>query len=375
MALDYDNVSNIAIITNSSFNRSLSTALSYYSQKNVTEPVNKHVRALLSFLLALMIVISVSGNFIVCYIVYRKPAMRSGINLLLANLALSDLLMSVVPMPMAITFLNLQSLQINEVACTFSAILFFKLQTEKIFLLVTISVDRYYIIVKRRDNLNTFRARIISLSIWFGSLMLTIPPMFGWGIYTYQSMQCQCMLKLAGLTAPDVVYVFFFNIISGLLPCAIMVVCYGLILRKVRRNCFRVQNHPPVNPTAMHRKGKLFIDYSYKTRTFTTISMLSFIYIACILPLKIVEISAVITGTAPSYSTMLGVICLSYSHTALNPIIYTIRIKKFREACIEALPKACLMFPKFVPLKTRQRIRPYALYEVSRDSNAITTVI
>lgn len=333
-------------------------------------------RIFLTIIMLIMIMISLCGNILVCYVVYRKPAMRSGINLLLANLALSDLVMSGTCMPLSIAYLNIENSKvINSTVCQLEAVLYLKLQTEKILLLVVISIDRYYIIVKRKDNLNTFKAKLIIAVTWLLSLTLTIPPIIGLGRYTYFSFRPQCSLQLMAISLPALIWVSVFNACSGFLPCVVMILSYGLILRTVRRNCFRVQNHPPVNPTAMHRKGKLFIDYSYKTRTFTTISLLTFVYIICVLPFKITEVWTANNARPVSSSLSLGTLWLSYSHTALNPIIYTIRIRKFREACFEIIPKSILTLPDLMPMKARRRIRPHSLYQVSKQPSIVTTVI
>ena len=332
-------------------------------------------RVFLTIIMVIMIVISLCGNMLVCYVVYRKPAMRSGINLLLANLALSDLFMSFTCMPLSIAYLNVQGVTIDSTICQLEAVLYLKFQTEKILLLVVISIDRYYIIVKRKDNLNTFKAKLIIGITWLFSLTLCVPPLVGLGSYSYFSFRPQCSLKLININLAAMVWVAVFNTLSGFLPCCVMAMSYGLILRTVRRNCFRVQNHPPVNPTAMHRKGKLFIDYSYKTRTFTTISLLTFVYIICVLPVKFIELWSAKNASPVSTSLSLGTLWLSYSHTALNPIIYTIRIRKFREACFEIIPKSILTLPDMMPMKARRRIRPHSLYQVNKQPSVITTVI
>lgn len=332
-------------------------------------------RIFLTIIMLIMIIISLCGNVLVCYVVYRKPAMRSGINLLLANLALSDLLMSVTCMMSSMIYLNIRSSTINHSLCQAEAALYLTLQTEKILLLVVISIDRYYIIVKRKDNLNTYKAKVIIGVTWMLSFIFTIPPLIGLGSYTYLSFRPQCSLKLLNNKLQGLIWVSVFNSLSGFLPCGLMILSYGLILRTVRRNCFRVQNHPPVNPTAMHRKGKLFIDYSYKTRTFTTISLLTFVYVLCVLPIKFIELWTIKNEKAVSISVSLGMLWLSYAHTALNPIIYTIRIRKFREACFEIIPKSILTLPDLMPMKARRRIRPHSLYQVSKQPSIVTTVI
>ena len=52
------------------------------------------LRVTLAAIMIFMITIGFLGNAIVCLIVYQKPAMRSAINLLLATLAFSDIMLS-----------------------------------------------------------------------------------------------------------------------------------------------------------------------------------------------------------------------------------------------------------------------------------------
>ena len=337
--------------------------------------VGEGSRIVLTVMILLMIVISLLGNVLVCYVVYRKPAMRSGINLLLANLALSDLLMSATCMSLSVAYLNMQIYAMDSNVCRLGAVLYLTFQTEKILLLVVISVDRYYIIVKRKDNLNTFKAKLIVVVTWLMSLSLAIPPLLGLGRYSYFAFRPQCSLQVVDISMGELTWIAVLNTLSGFLPYGIMIMSYGLILRTVRRNCFRVQNHPPVNPTAMHRKGKLFIDYSYKTRTFTTISLLTSVYVICVLPIKVTELWIAANDKAVSVPFSLATLWLSYAHTALNPIIYTIRIRKFREACLEIMPKSFLALPDIMPMKARRRIRPHALYEVNKQLSVMTTII
>ena len=366
-----------ADIANLTPSRKMNNSSSAKQYHNTGSPylTDEGSRVLLSILMLIMVVISLIGNVLVCYVVYRKPAMRSGINLLLANLALSDLFMSVTCMPLSVAYLNIERYAIDSTVCQLEAVFYLKFQTEKIFLLVVISVDRYYIIVKRKDNLNTFKAKLIIAVTWLLSLLLTIPPLFGLGSYNYVSFRPQCSLRLIDVGLPDMIWITIFNTLSGFLPCGVMILSYAFILRTVRRNCFRVQNHPPVNPTAMHRKGKLFIDYSYKTRTFTTISLLTCVYILCVLPIKFLELWIATNGRAVSVPISLAMLWLSYAHTALNPIIYTIRIRKFREACLEIMPRSILTLPDMIPMKARRRIRPHSLYQVNKQLSVVTTII
>ncbi|XP_040454776.1 probable G-protein coupled receptor 63 isoform X4 [Falco naumanni] len=52
---------------------------------------------------------------------------------------------------------------------------------------------------------------------------------------------------------------------------------------------------------------------------------------------------------------------LCYLKSALNPLIYYWRIKKFHDACLDLMPKYFKFLPQ-LPGHTRRRIRPSAIY-------------
>ena len=338
---------------------------------------DKSAKILVNAVVLIVMILALSGNFMVCYIVYRRPAMRSGINLLLANLAMSDFCTSLICTPLLVAVLNIQKCEcpLGDVVCQLSAVLYISFQTEKGIILVVISIDRYFIIVKRKDTLGTQKAKIISGTSWILAIATAVPPLIGWGKYVYIPGHLQCMLKLKNRTKAEFSYVIFTFVFTGMLPLFIMCVSYCLILRTVRRNCFRVQNHPPVNPTAMHRKGKMFIDWSYKTRTFTTILILSLIFTICTFPFKSAELWMAVHDQHLSSATIIGLLCFSYMHIALNPIVYSIRIKKFREACMDILPRTIVTLPTCIPPKSRRRIRPHILYQVDKSSTVTTASV
>ena len=365
--------------------------LSYYTSDNLHQLYSSStptphayppqaVCIFLSALLCLVAIISLAGNSLICYLVYRRPAMRSAINLLLANLALSDLLLTIFNMSVALVVLNLQNWPLNRGLCQLNVVLFGLFNAEKVSVLVVISVDRLYIIKHRKDVLNQCKAKIITAVSWGIALLLVLPPVFGWGSIKWTDGQVQCNIDFQDVYSPS--YIITSRSIIYFLPSFIMIVLFMHILEAVRKNRFRVQNHPPVNPTAMHKKGKMFIDYSYKTRTFTTLLILSLVYLACMLPLSIIDIwlsqrdnnvqsSAVQSGTKRLY---IGLLWLSYSNSAFNPLIYYYRISKFRETCANFLPKNSMSLPKFMPTRTRRRIRPHVMYQVGKAGTKVTFI-
>ncbi len=110
------------------------------------------LRVALAAIMIFMITIGFLGNAIVCLIVYQKPAMRSAINLLLATLAFSDIMLSLLCMPFtAVTFAT-TDWSFGVEFCRISIMLYWLFVLEGVSILLIISVDRFLIIVQRQTS-------------------------------------------------------------------------------------------------------------------------------------------------------------------------------------------------------------------------------
>lgn len=338
-------------------------SLTCHLQKNTAAHV------LFSTFLVAIISLSLTGNAIICGIVYKKESMRSGINLLLANLAFSDFLSALTNLPITVVVYNSIDWPLGSAACTINGVLYNVLNANKIFILLVISVDRYFIIVKRKDTVTPSKGKLLILCSWIFALIISVPPVFGWGKYLFTCGSIQCLLDFQEGSNPS--YTLFNNLVTVFGPSFILLITYHRILRTVRRNCFRVQNHPPVTPTAMHRKGKLFIDYSYKTRTSTTILLLCAIFFCSVFPLSVVNLCLAFNENfefnKDAYSAVLWI---SYLHGAIDPIIFYTRITKFRETVHYLLPQV-VYFPTILPLRTKRRVRPHVIYSIGKSGTQI----
>ncbi|XP_033635498.1 high-affinity lysophosphatidic acid receptor-like [Asterias rubens] len=331
----------------------------------------------LTILMVCMIFISILGNSIVCLIVYQKPAMRSAINLLLANLAFADIMVSLFCMPFALITLLQGAWILGQVMCEITAFLYIFFVMEATFILATISVDRYFIIVRRKDKLNPHRAKIVIGVSWLSSFLVAFPPVVGWSHLGYSPGQAQCRVQMP-INPADKAYIVCLYLAIFYIPCAAMSFSYLFILNTVRRNSLRVQNHPEslsisqankLGLTTLPRPSRVNMDMSFKTRAFTTILLLFIVFIMCWAPSAIgmyVELFSESHRMNPFAEAV--IVWLTYLNSAFNPIIYCWRIKKFREACRELAPKTFRLLPK-LPGRTRRRIRPSAMYECNEQSS------
>lgn len=71
---------------------------------------------LLTLAYAFLIVFGVTGNGLVCAVVARKPSMRTGRNVYIINLAVSDLLLCLITMPFSLVEISVKFWPLGEFA-------------------------------------------------------------------------------------------------------------------------------------------------------------------------------------------------------------------------------------------------------------------
>ena len=330
------------------------------------KPFPSAFRIFAIIVLVSMIVTAVFGNAVVCYIVYQKPAMRSSINLLLANLAFVDVLIALLCMTASLITVAAQEWLLGSVLCKVNGFCFSFLVTESTYILLAISWDRYLIIVCREETLTPYKAKVVISLTWVISFILALPPTFGWGTYNYEWGHIVCSLDYDAFS-----YSLVFYILTIITPMLIMGYVYYRILCTVRKNSTKVVNHPPVSgvETRVHKRGKMNIDYGFKTRAFLTILILFIGYFFCFLPYLVARLD-VVTGRhlATTSFTEVVLILLCYLNSVLNPMVYYVRIGKFREACREIVPSCCCLSLLCVPKRPLRRVCPHVIYEVSDKS-------
>ncbi|XP_055981407.1 probable G-protein coupled receptor 45 [Sorex fumeus] len=340
------------------------------------------LRISLAVAMLLMMVVGLLGNAVVCIIVYQRPAMRSAINLLLATLAFSDIMLSLCCLPFtAVTLLTVQW-RFGDRFCRLSATLYWFFVLEGVAVLLIISVDRFLIIVQRQDKLNPRRAKAIIAVSWALSFCLSAPSLAGWTLVEVPARAPQCVLGYSESQAGRA-YVLTLAVAVFFVPFGVMLYAYLCILHTVRRNAVRVHNQsdtldlrrlPRSGLRRLQRQQLASLDLSFKTKAFTTILILFVGFSLCWLPHTIYSLLSVFSQSfycsASFYTASSCVLWLSYLKSVFNPIVYCWRIKKFREACFELLPPTFQILPK-VPERIRRRIQPGTIYVCSENQSSV----
>ncbi|KAM9486849.1 high-affinity lysophosphatidic acid receptor [Clarias gariepinus] len=334
------------------------------------------IRVALAAIMIFMITIGFLGNSIVCLIVYQKPAMRSAINLLLATLAFSDIMLSLLCMPFTAVTVTSTDWSFGVGFCQASVMFYWFFVLEGVSILLIISVDRFLIIVQRQDKLTPHRAKVLISISWALSFCVALPSLVTWRTGIVMERVPQCILGYSDSLA-ERGYMVVLAVAVFFVPFSVMLYSYLCILNTVRRNALRIHTHVAedcaalkLGLTGLQRPPQVNVDMSFKTRAFTTILILFIGFSVCWLPHTVVSLLAVFSRSfyfSPAfYPVSIGALWLSYLKAVFNPIIYCWRIRKFREACLDFMPKTCRLCPK-VPGRSHRRIRPSNIYICSSE--------
>ncbi|XP_043921622.1 probable G-protein coupled receptor 63 [Protopterus annectens] len=341
--------------------------------EEIDQGLSLPLQVILSAVMFFILLISFFGNFVVCLMVYQKAAMRSAINILLASLAFADMMLSVLNMPFALVTVITTRWIFGDVFCRVSAMFFWVFIMEGVAILLIISIDRFLIIVQRQDRLNPYLAKVLIGISWAVSFCMAFPLAVGNPRLQIPSRAPQCVF---GYTTDSgyQAYVVLVMILFFFVPFMMMLYSFMGILNTVRHNAVRIHSHPDsiclsqaskLGLMSLQKPFQMNIDMSFKTRAFTTILILFIIFTLCLAPFTTYSLFATFNRQfyykLSFFEISTWLLWLCYLRSALNPLIYYWRIKKFRDACLDLMPKYFNFLPQ-LPGQTRRRIRPSAIY-------------
>ncbi|XP_074844945.1 putative G-protein coupled receptor 63 [Carettochelys insculpta] len=341
--------------------------------QEVFKSLSLPLQIILSAAMIFILLVSFLGNFVVCLMVYQKAAMRSAINILLASLAFADMLLAVLNMPFALITIITTQWIFGDIFCRVSAMFFWLFVMEGVAILLIISIDRFLIIVQRQDKLNPYRAKILIAVSWVASFVVAFPLSLGVPNLQIPSRAPQCVFGYTTNSGYQA-YVILVVLVSFFIPFMVMLYSFMGILNTVRHNAVRIHSHPDsiclsqaskLGLMSLQRPFQMNIDMSFKTRAFTTILLLFIVFIVCWAPFTTYSLIATFNShfyyKHNFFEISSWLLWLCYLKSALNPLIYYWRIKKFHDACLDLMPRYFKFLPQ-LPGHTRRRIRPSAIY-------------
>eukprot|EP00095_Tigriopus_kingsejongensis_P011593 maker-scaffold297_size217559-snap-gene-1.19 protein:Tk11593 transcript:maker-scaffold297_size217559-snap-gene-1.19-mRNA-1 annotation:"neuropeptide f receptor" len=190
--------------------------------------------SILVMLYASMILIGATGNLLVILVVVRNVAMRTARNVFIVNLAVSDLMLCLITMPLTLVEILYQTWQFGNypAACPVAALL----QGTSIFVstlsITAIALDRRQLIVCPHKGAWGIKAMLASVPVIWGLALALASPMAIWKKLEYWNDWASCKEDFP--ESGRLVYSSITMIIQYLLPTITISIAYFQIYGQLR---------------------------------------------------------------------------------------------------------------------------------------------
>ena len=135
-----------------------------------------------------IIITGAVGNCLTLFVFYRYDPLRDVTGLFLANLAVADLLQSVIGMPLIATSAFYEEWVFGEILCTISGATNSLFCITSVLTLTAVSVDRYLAIVHPLEYptwLSMKRSKMVVVCLWLMAFFAALLPVLGWSRYVF----------------------------------------------------------------------------------------------------------------------------------------------------------------------------------------------
>ncbi|XP_010124450.1 PREDICTED: adenosine receptor A3 [Chlamydotis macqueenii] len=282
------------------------------------------------------------GNILVIWAVKLNSTFQNTTLYFIVSLALADIAVGILVMPLAIV-VSL-GITIHFYTCLFMCCLMVVFTTASILSLLAIAIDRYL-----RVKLPTrYKAITTERRVWWAlgccwsvSLLVGLVPMFGWHKAepgTSDFLRC----RFTSVMRMDyMVYFGFFiwTLVPLLIMCALYVEIFYIIRTKLSQG-------------SSVRGARGFYGQEFKTAK--SLALVLFLFAISWLPLCIINCISYFypKHQIPPYLMYLGIL-LSHANSAMNPIVYACKIKKFKTTYLLIL-RTYILCKKPDPVLTEQ---------------------
>ena len=291
-------------------------------------------RIILTFFYSIILVVSLIGNLTVLFVIARSKKMRTATNIILANVASSDLLISVfsIPREMVEVFFGSRRWLIGGEAGLILCKLLYYVQDVSVAVsiqsLVVIAIDRYRgIVFPFRAPLSQRVCKILIPAVWFVAMCIHSPYLFGFRL-NIEDDKFYCRFSWAPKfdeRRTQEVYTIFISIFLIFLPLLIIVTLYSLIICDLKKQR-KLNENGILNLRRQRQKEDAAI-----LRGILTVILL---FILCVTPLIVTALTFYFAWNWQIPDGMEKLFTASkfvlYSNASLNPCVYFTLSKSYR---------------------------------------------
>lgn len=299
----------------------------------------------------LIIGVGVIGNALVVYVTLTCHAMKTTVNLLLLNLAFSDVLFLVVAVPFIAYHYAADNWLIGDVACKLSHFVLYATVYVTVYTLVAIAVVRFVSVVRSspRPMPAPGKVALVVVGVWIAMLTVNSPLLAIYRVKAFSLSPDSVPYHFCGLGdhrryGPPL-FISFFTF-TYIVPLTIIATMYLLIVRYLvaRRHHLALQTgeNGGVGGRLQHLQNRRT---SYAWRVFLAVVI---VFGVCWLPMH-AHLLIAYFGLQPqnrAYAVFrVFCHCLAYSNSCANPFVYHYVSADFRRCLADVAATCCRRQP------------------------------
>ena len=268
--------------------------------------------------LVFIIILALGGNILVVVAFYRSSNLRSVTNVFIVSLAVTDILVASISIPIWSYFQLSGALPKTATSARSNALyqmwkcLDILFSTASIMNLCMISVDRFIAIISPLKYIMIMTAQRATISLIFIWLYASVLASLGLALWPY--------------------YATFLYIVAFLAPLVVMVYCYSHIFRTALVQARRIG---PFRQTYYFKR---------EIKAAKTLAIVMGTFVACWGPFFTLNLLFNYVEKLPGFTATVvtAIKWFHYGNSALNPIIYSCTNRDFRNKIFKVLPcKLC----------------------------------
>lgn len=297
-------------------------------------------------IMTIVLLLTIIGNIAVMVVQRYSNALNSVVNShFLISLSVADLLVAILVMPCALDTVHTGTWRCGETWGKVNGFGNFLFCISSIMHLMMLSIDRYMAIARPLFypmEMTKSRALKLCFVLWMYSAVWAFLPLFGVSSY-------ECFISYIGACeAKDwskfgLNFAFAISVVSGTygLALIVMVYIYVKIARVIRNQLQRIQDvtgfDQQTSDKVIKRKHANATKALSRNKGVVTLLVVTLVYLICWSPFCIMLFIEIGTGEKVKgpYSTL--AMLLGFANSCCNPVIYSIKYRKFRLAVLSML--------------------------------------
>ncbi|XP_045861698.1 5-hydroxytryptamine receptor 1B [Meles meles] len=223
-------------------------------------------KVLLVMLLALITLATTLSNAFVIATVYRTRKLHTPANYLIASLAVTDLLVSILVMPISTMYTVTGRWTLGQVVCDFWQSSDITCCTASILHLCVIALDRYWAItdaVEYSAKRTPKRAAVMIALVWVFSICISLPPFF------WRQAKAEEEVSYCVVNTDHILYTVYSTVGAFYFPTLLLIALYGRIYVEARS---RILKQTPNRTGKRLTRAQLITDSPGSTSSVTSVN-------------------------------------------------------------------------------------------------------